>query len=104
MNPAGMTREELARYAPLNDAVAAYVVAHAPELLEDAEDFYDPAGCYDDGHSEGRGSTLRKLAETFGEQIQEWIAKLPDMALAGDGDLAELETLLGAIHAEFEDD
>lgn len=104
MNPNGLTREELAHYAPIDAEVAAYVAAHATDLLEEIDDEYDPAGCYDDGYSEGRGAKLRKLAELYGEQLLEWIGRVPDLALAGDGNLDELETLLGALHAEFEDD
>ncbi len=104
MNPNGLTREELAHYAPIDAEVGAFVVANAPDLFKEAEDFYDPAGCYDDGYSEGRGAKLRKLSDTYGEQLMEWIDKMPDLALAGDGNLAELETLLGALHAEFLDD
>lgn len=104
MNPSSLTREELGHYAPIDSEVAAYVAAHAPELFEQAEDFYDPAGCYDDGYSEGRGAKLRKLGELYGEQLREWLDKIPDMSLAGDGNLDELETLLGAIEAEFADD
>ena len=104
MKPEGLTREELAHYAPIDAEVGAFVVAHAPELLKEAEDFYDPAGCYDDGYSEGRAAKLRKLSELYDEQLREWLDKIPDMSLTGDGNLDELETLLGALQAEFDDD
>ncbi len=104
MNPSALTREELGHYAPIDAEVAAYLVEHAPRLFEEAEDVYDPAGCYDDGYEEGGGAKLRKLAELYNEQLREWLDKVPDMSLAGDGNLEELETLLGAIEAEFADD
>ena len=104
MNPTALTRTELGHYAPIDAEVAAYVVEHAPRLFEEAEDFYDPAGCYDEGYSEGRGAKLRKLGDLYREQLREWLEKIPDMSLAGDGDLDELETLLGALEAEFADD
>ena len=106
MNPSSLTREELGHYAPIDAEVAAYVAAHAPELFEEAEDHYDPAGCYDEGFSEGETagwkSTLENLAETYGEQLLEWIEKVPNIALAGGADPNELQTLLSAIHAELE--
>lgn len=108
MNANGLTREELAHYAPIDAEVAAYVAEHARELLEETEDFYDPAGCYDDGFSEGedagRKCTLEHLAETYGEDLLEWIDKVPNIALAGGADPNELQTLLSALHAEFEAD
>ncbi len=121
MNPIGLSREELARYAPLDAEVAKFVAEHAAELIEEAdeehaaelieeadEEFYDPAGCYDNGFDEGetagRKSTLVQLAETYAEQLLEWIGKVPNLALAGGDDPNELQTLLGALHAEFEDE
>lgn len=76
MKPNGLTREELGHYAPIDAEVAAYVVEHAPELFEQAEDFYDPAGCYDDGYSEGSNKQLQKFHDLFLERIQEARAEL----------------------------
>lgn len=104
MNPRGLSHEELAHYAPIDAEVGAYVAEHAQEFFDDTQNFYDPAGCYDDGYSEGRGAKLRKLSELYDEQLREWLDKIPDMSLAGDGNLDELETLLGALQAEFDDD
>ena len=71
MNPNGLTREELGHYAPIDAEVAAFVVKNAPTLFEEAEDFYDPAGCYDDGHSEGSNAQLKDFRDKFLERVQE---------------------------------
>ena len=71
MNPTGLTREELGHYAPIDVEVAAYVTEHAAELFERAEDFYDPSGCYDDGHNEGSNAQLQEIRDKFLERIQE---------------------------------
>ena len=108
MNYTGLTLNELANMASTDLDARAFIADNAERLLTEAtdaaDDDYDPAGCYDDGYSEGRGAKLRKLAELYGEQLRAWLDKIPDMSLAGDGDLDELETLLGAIEAEFADD
>ncbi len=71
MNPTGLTREELGHYAPIDAEVAAYVTEHAAELFERAEDFYDPSGCYDDGHNEGSNAQLKEIRDKFLEPAQE---------------------------------
>ncbi len=70
MNPKGLTAEELAHYAPIDAEVAAYVAEHAQEFFDDTENFYDPAGCYDDGHDEGSNAQLKELRDKFLERIQ----------------------------------
>lgn len=76
MNPTALTREELGHYAPIDAEVAAFVVEHAPRLFEEAEDFYDPAGCYDDGHNEGSNAQLKEFRDKFLERVQEVQATL----------------------------
>ena len=71
MNPTALTREELGHYAPIDAEVAAFVAEHAPRLFEEAEDFYDPAGCYDEGHDEGSQHRRKILKEQFGERLAE---------------------------------
>ena len=103
----GLPLNELASLSITDQGARGFIADNAERLLVDSINdaaFDDAEGCYDDGYSEGRGQKLRKLAGTYSEQLLEWIDKVPDLALAGDGNLAELETLLAALHAEFEDD
>ena len=70
MKPQGLTREELAHYAPIDAEVGAYVAEHAQDFFDEVEDYYDPAGCYDEGHNEGSNAQLKELRDKFLERIQ----------------------------------
>lgn len=76
MKPNGLTRKELAHYAPIDAEVGAYLAEHAQDFFDDVEDYYDPAGCYDDGHSEGSNAQLKEIREKFLERAQEVQATL----------------------------
>lgn len=71
MKPSGLTRAELAHYAPIDADIAAYLAEHAQDFFDDVEDYYDPAGCYDDGHNEGSNAQLKEIREKFLERAQE---------------------------------
>ena len=71
MKPDGLTRAELAHYAPIDAEVAAYLAKHAQDFFDDVEEFYDPAGCYDDGHNEGSNAQLKEFRKKFLERAQE---------------------------------
>ena len=89
----------------MSDAGArAFVADNAEEIIQRATDYGpDPDDFYDDElAADGANEFREKLQDLYAEQLLEWIGQVKNMALAGDGDLQELETLLGAIHAELE--
>ncbi len=105
MNYQALTLEELGRLAITDAGARAYVADHAEEIINQATDFaQDPDFCDDELQAEGANQLRDKLKDLYSEQLLEWIGQVDNMALAGDGNLDELETLLGAIHAEFEDE
>lgn len=105
MNYQALTLEELGRLAITDAGARAYVADHAEEIINHATDCAQDLDFYDDElQAEGANQLREKLKDLYAEQLLEWIGQVDKMALAGDGDLQELETLLGAIHAEFEEE
>lgn len=104
MNYSSLSLEELRSFATTDDGARQYLAENIDQIIEDnVADFdgYDPAGCYDDGWNTGKKEILDELRGKYHEQLAEWVLLVPDMAIAGDHDMRELETLLGALHAEL---
>ncbi len=103
-----LSLDELARMASTDQGARQYFLNNAQEIIEECNDRYDYT--YEDDwygdqcHEQGKGDRNKELAKKYAEQLLEWMLKVPDMVLAGDGDLDELETLLGALHAEIKDE
>lgn len=106
MNYNALSLDELGRMASTDQGARQFFLDNAQQIIEQCEDcadYYEDDFYADEYVEEGRGKRDNELADKYGEQLLEWIGNMPNMALAGDGDLDELETLLGALHAEITD-
>lgn len=107
MNYHSLSLDELGRMATTDAGARQYFLDNAQEIIEECEhraDYYDEDYYDDEFVEKGKDERNKELAELYGEQLLEWLLKVPDMAIAGDDDLQELETLLAAIHADIKDE
>lgn len=106
-----LSTDELANLVETDPDAVQFVHDNARDILYEVVDIYDHYSEFD--YEQGRGDGFdagykaatqaerTRLADLYLEDLRAWLDRVPDMSLAGDGNLDELETLLNAVHEEL---